>query len=413
MSRNRMIHASFWESETVARWPLVTRLTYIALWNHSDDYGVVKADPTHLHSKCFPWPQDRYIDMKAALKPLVEDGRLQLFKHNDKFYGYITNFLKRQTIQRPSKQHNPKFEKIEEGSLIPHSALNEDRHFVPPAPHTGTVNITRSTQAAQQSDLTAKPLDFAALNEGLVSPHEPLTLKEKLSKVKQPLPTVVVVNPREHPQQQQAKELWIYYSNVRKKAGIEHTPPFASRRDDVFRTLEVEGVSVSDIKLAIDFCATNRNRRFMPDGTDLFEKPTTIFGKQEDQKEKRAARINNLIHDAKVIKAHEERKALRTKSSQVPKNKEIAAKWLAFLESDWDTVLKVLNKTTEGSDTNTKKNVAKNRKRMEACRAELKNGHTFWIEHWLSLEDFQKKFSSTIKELEHEQVKAYSHQARF
>ena len=180
MSRKRMIDPSFWDDEAVASWPLETRLTYIALWNHSDDYGVVRANPSFLHSKCFPY--DSHIDMKAALLPLVASGRLVLFRVKGETYGHIKSFTDWQVINRPSKRRNPT---PDMGSLIAHELLSEDRFYQPrngsplyPATH-------RSPEADSVVDSGTKPPNCGPLSESSVSPHVSLTPKLKEVKLKQ------------------------------------------------------------------------------------------------------------------------------------------------------------------------------------------------------------------------------------
>jgi hypothetical protein len=108
MARNRMIKPEFWDDEKLSKISRDARLTYIGLWNFSDDYGVVKGNPSWLKNHIFPYEDSMSIQKFTAILTELSSGLWILpFGYNGETYFYIKNFLNHQTINRPSKQRNP------------------------------------------------------------------------------------------------------------------------------------------------------------------------------------------------------------------------------------------------------------------------------------------------------------------
>jgi hypothetical protein len=369
MSRRRIIDPSFWEDETVASWPLVSRLTYIAIWNHSDDYGFVRAAPSYLHSRCFPY--DSNIDMKQALEPLVATERLLLYEVNGESYGQITSFRKWQTINRPSQWHNPT---IDHGSRIPHGALKEDRLYQPPPNSIAPKNGTGPPLADTHTAVDGKPPDCSTLSEGSASTHGTLIAEVKLSKVKQPLPSVVVVKarPREAEQQLQPREVinkgvmgilekqwapgsdaekvvqgwWKFYNKLGQNDGQWISRKFDAYRDQLLRVLNT-GVDDHHMRLAIRYVHDNKRRRFMPNGDDTYRYPTTLFGKGDEPFNRVQSRIDTLMMEAVMWEAsQEERQPVAKAPKTLPvqdqdENRRIASVWLKWLRGNRDRAVVV------------------------------------------------------------------------
>lgn len=55
MARSRMIKPEFWDDEKLASISRDARLTFIGLWNHSDDFAVVKGHASWLKNKIFSY----------------------------------------------------------------------------------------------------------------------------------------------------------------------------------------------------------------------------------------------------------------------------------------------------------------------------------------------------------------------
>ena len=108
MPRNRMIKTDFWDDQKLATTSRDARLTYIALWNFSDDYGVVKGHHAWLKNNIYPYDENLSLEtFKKWLLELESLKRIVPFSGNGEFYYYIPKFLDHQTINRPSSQRNP------------------------------------------------------------------------------------------------------------------------------------------------------------------------------------------------------------------------------------------------------------------------------------------------------------------
>lgn len=103
-----MIKVDFWDDEKLASTSRDARLTYIALWNFSDDYGVVKGHHAWLKNNIYPYDEKLGLDtFKKWLLELETLKRIIPFSTNGEFYYFIPKFATHQTINRPSVQRNP------------------------------------------------------------------------------------------------------------------------------------------------------------------------------------------------------------------------------------------------------------------------------------------------------------------
>ena len=108
MARSRVVKPEFFDDEKLARISRDARLFFIGTWKCSDDYGVVKGNPGWLKGNIFPYDDDvQKKQVEKWLSELVEIGALFPFNHHDEKYFFITNFLKHQKVDHPSKVRNP------------------------------------------------------------------------------------------------------------------------------------------------------------------------------------------------------------------------------------------------------------------------------------------------------------------
>lgn len=111
-----MIKPEFWDDEKLSQISRDARLTYIGLWNHSDDYGVVKGAATWLYSRIYPYDGGILTEFKKWLQELERIHRIIPFRISREQFYYIPTFLIHQTINKPSKYNrNPP---------VPQSLLN-------------------------------------------------------------------------------------------------------------------------------------------------------------------------------------------------------------------------------------------------------------------------------------------------
>lgn len=124
-----MIKPDFWDDEKLAtQTSRDARLVFIGLWNHSDDYGVVKGNVTWLKNHIFPYEDSLSIQAFSKWLSELEKGAwiIPFNGSGEKFY-YIRNFSKHQAVNRPSAQRNPvPPDSILEYSLNPHGVLTSE-----------------------------------------------------------------------------------------------------------------------------------------------------------------------------------------------------------------------------------------------------------------------------------------------
>lgn len=107
MPRNRMIKTEFWNDEKMALVSRDARLTFIALWNLSDDYGSVRGHPLWLKNTIYPYDEIKPSDFKKWLEELEKIHAVLPYDGDGEKYYYIRCFTKHQVIGRPSQFRNP------------------------------------------------------------------------------------------------------------------------------------------------------------------------------------------------------------------------------------------------------------------------------------------------------------------
>ncbi|MBV7531314.1 hypothetical protein [Chitinophaga sp. sic0106] len=107
MPRIRTIKPDFWNDQKLGQEPEAVMLCVIGLLNFSDDYGVVKANPTWLKNQIFPYKATLRVEAFSVwLARLVELEVVILFSYKEENFYYIRNFRKHQKVDRPSKARN-------------------------------------------------------------------------------------------------------------------------------------------------------------------------------------------------------------------------------------------------------------------------------------------------------------------
>lgn len=103
MPRIRSIKPDFWNDEKLAQESESIMLTYIGIWNFSDDYGTVKANALWLKNQIFPYKHtlrlETFVNWLGRLEKL--DALIPFTFNGESFY-FIRNFRKHQRIDKPS-----------------------------------------------------------------------------------------------------------------------------------------------------------------------------------------------------------------------------------------------------------------------------------------------------------------------
>jgi len=123
-----MIKPEFWDDEVLAQsTSRDTRLTFIGMWTHADDYGVVKGNAVWLKSKIFPYDEIKPETFMKWLTELEKGKWITPFVEAGAKYYYIHAFTKHQTINRPSQVKNPTPpDTLTEDSLSTHDILTDE-----------------------------------------------------------------------------------------------------------------------------------------------------------------------------------------------------------------------------------------------------------------------------------------------
>jgi hypothetical protein len=99
--RIRTIKPEFWTSLTVASLPLPVRLTFIGLWNFSDDEGRSVFEPRLL--KAAVWPLDDEItaaDVGSHLAALARVGLVSMYEVEGRQYVQVSSWTEHQKVEK-------------------------------------------------------------------------------------------------------------------------------------------------------------------------------------------------------------------------------------------------------------------------------------------------------------------------
>lgn len=121
MARKRMIDPGFWIDEKLGTMPALARLLFMGIISNSDDEGRLPGHPALIKSQIFPYDSGITVEQVTEwLRILLELEIIMIYTIDGQIYIQIKNFLKHQTINRPTKSKYP------EPSLDTHGGLMED-----------------------------------------------------------------------------------------------------------------------------------------------------------------------------------------------------------------------------------------------------------------------------------------------
>lgn len=110
MARKRMISPNFWTDEKLGECSIQERMLFMGLISNADDEGYGRANPKLLKSLIFPYDDLRASDLEKWLSHLGGLNMVVLYKYKDQTYYYLPNFLKHQTINKPTETDFPKID---------------------------------------------------------------------------------------------------------------------------------------------------------------------------------------------------------------------------------------------------------------------------------------------------------------
>lgn len=109
MARIRTIKPEHWNDKKLAEISLQAHLLWIALWNFSDDEGIIEADLNLIRSQVFPRRTDiRTEQVEQWIGQLVKARFVILFTYNGGDYLIHRTFKTHQKIDKPKASKIPK-----------------------------------------------------------------------------------------------------------------------------------------------------------------------------------------------------------------------------------------------------------------------------------------------------------------
>lgn len=107
MARIRSIKPDFWNDEKISDLAFGARLTFIGLWNLSDDYGVVRANPKWVRSQLYPYDESLRTEQVGQWLDALASARMVVpLTLNGEGYFYIRTFRDHQKVDNPSVWRN-------------------------------------------------------------------------------------------------------------------------------------------------------------------------------------------------------------------------------------------------------------------------------------------------------------------
>ena len=187
--RIRTVKPEFWSDEKTGTLSMPAALLFLAMFNFADDKGRLRGVPSLLKAQAFPYRPE--VDIEAALGELLAKKLVRPYQARGQAYLEITNFLKHQVINKPSKKtllpEPETYETIEENK---HSgsttvALREPSGSVPVALSESSGSTTpRKGREGKGKDLKAlspkKPATGAQSEKPLTPGFDFKTLTNRL-----------------------------------------------------------------------------------------------------------------------------------------------------------------------------------------------------------------------------------------
>lgn len=102
-----MLKREFFRDEKIASLSLGARLLFQSLWCEADDTGNGRADARLLKSEAFPYDEFTANQVEEWLQEIVTLKMVRLYEVGGARYYGVVNFLRHQTIDRPSKFRHP------------------------------------------------------------------------------------------------------------------------------------------------------------------------------------------------------------------------------------------------------------------------------------------------------------------
>ena len=107
MARIRTIKPEFWESTTIGRVSVPSRLLFICLWNYADDGGNYPAFIQAMKRHCFGFDDVSADDVQGWMDELIRNKLVVIYEADGDSYWHISGFHEHQRIDKPTYKYPP------------------------------------------------------------------------------------------------------------------------------------------------------------------------------------------------------------------------------------------------------------------------------------------------------------------
>jgi len=132
MARNRTLPHEFWSCEAVIDCAPMTRLLFLGLWNHADDFGVQPLKPRTIRFQVFPGDTIDDECLRAMIEELQAQGLVRIYSVNGREYVAVVDWEQYQSVSKRARRRyppDPAMVKVEPVTPEPTPAAPESKRW--------------------------------------------------------------------------------------------------------------------------------------------------------------------------------------------------------------------------------------------------------------------------------------------
>jgi hypothetical protein len=109
MARNRTLPHEFWSCEAVIDCEPMTRLLFLGLWNHADDFGVQPLRPRTIRFQVFPGDDIDDGRLRAMIDELRGRGLVRVYTVDGREYVAVIDWEDHQRVGKRARRRYPAY----------------------------------------------------------------------------------------------------------------------------------------------------------------------------------------------------------------------------------------------------------------------------------------------------------------
>ena len=282
MTKRRMIHEDFFQSEVVAMWSIRQRLLVIGMISVADDQGRLKGHPRWIQSQIFPYDAISIDDISSDLSDIASvNDTIRLYQVEGRSYIQLIHWWDYQGLQwaKPSKHPAPSDWQDRIRQMIYQTSRNSKRWIMtvswPDTPDRTTYEKTHSLANALANEPPAPlaneppaPLAISNTNTNTIPIPVPSLISSSLNDQSKlpPLPSIIA-----SPAMMTAWGEWCQYQQDK---GHPLTFRTAKAQQDMFTKWgEERSLAAMDFSMAQGYKGL-----IEPKGTGNSKRPKTLDG---------------------------------------------------------------------------------------------------------------------------------------